>query len=92
MVRTTTTGVVVFRCACGKTVPGTADDVRIFGESLTRAANTSLYDRLLRSAAEDPVNQQVARPCADCGLDRQSQIRIGDAETIVYVCSCGKRS
>jgi hypothetical protein len=89
MVRDPSSGVVVFRCPCGVEEPGTPEDARIGGAVLGAGETTEMYRRLIQTAPFDRTNQLVKRPCRGCGLDYMTQIRVGDAEVIVYKCDCG---
>jgi hypothetical protein len=71
-------------------VQGSAADARISGEVLGAGETTTMYRGLIRTAAFDRTNQQVMRACVSCGLDYMTQIRVGDAEAIVYKCKCGR--
>jgi DNA-directed RNA polymerase subunit M/transcription elongation factor TFIIS len=85
----TDTGVVVFRCSCGAERAGEPEDARIAGELLTAGEVTEMYGPLIRNAPFDRTNQLVKRDCPECGRDYMSQIRVGEAEVIVYKCKCG---
>ena len=90
MVRNTSTGLVVFECPCGVEEPGTPEDCRIGGALLGAGGTTEMYRKLIRTAPIDRVNQLVERFCPACGLDYMTQIRVGDAEVIIYKCKCGR--
>lgn len=89
MRRDVATGAVVFKCACGHEEKGGPADARLFGETLKAEATEDKYRRLIRGAAHDRVNQQVAQECPRCGLDFLTQLRVGAQEVVVHVCSCG---
>jgi predicted RNA-binding Zn-ribbon protein involved in translation (DUF1610 family) len=83
-------GAAVFRCACGAAVAGAPADARVGGAVLGAGETEGMYHNLIRTAAFDPTNQRVARWCPACGLDYVVQIRIGESETVVYKCKCGR--
>lgn len=89
MVRDFSTGAVVFRCACGEEKKGAPEDARTAGAVLGASETAAMYGQLIRTAAGDRTNQLVLRDCPECGLDYMFQIRVGDAEVIVYKCKCG---
>lgn len=89
MVRDTTAGAVVYRCPCGAEEKGAPADARVGGATLEARETTALYGPLIRSAPSDRTTQLVRRNCPRCGLDHMCQIRIGDAEIVVYKCKCG---
>ncbi len=89
MVRDFGSGAVVFRCACGAEQKGTPEDARTAGAVLGASETAAMYGPLIRTAASDRVNLLVPRDCPRCGLDYMTQIRVGDAEVIVYKCKCG---
>lgn len=85
------TGQVIFKCAkCGVHKNGAPEDARVFGALLSAGAETrEMSKQLIATAGQDRVNQLVPRPCPDCGLDYMAQVRVGDAEVIIYKCKCG---
>ncbi len=89
MIRDPSTGAIVYRCACGFEEPGTARDARIIGATLDAGETTEMYRRLIQTAPFDRTNQLVNRTCEMCGVDYMVQIRVGDAEIIIYKCKCG---
>jgi DNA-directed RNA polymerase subunit M/transcription elongation factor TFIIS len=89
MIRDPSSGAVVFRCPCGTEEAGGPEDARVFGYVLGAGETTEMYRLLIRTAAHDRTNQLVHRSCPECGLDYMTQIRVGDAEVIVYKCKCG---
>ena len=89
MVRDPSTGVVVFRCPCGTAEQGTPEDARVGGSVLGAGETTEMYRRLIQTAPFDRTNQLISRTCRNCGLDYMTQIRVGDAEVIIYKCKCG---
>jgi predicted RNA-binding Zn-ribbon protein involved in translation (DUF1610 family) len=89
MVRDPSSGSVVFRCPCGVEEKGDPSDARVSGAVLGAGETTEMYRRLIQTAPYDRTNQLVRRPCPDCGLDYMVQIRVGDAEVIIYKCKCG---
>lgn len=89
MMRDTSSGVVVFRCACGAEEPGDPADARIASVILGVSETIEMYDNLIRSAPFDRTNQRVKRNCDECGLDYMTEIRVGPAETPIYRCKCG---
>lgn len=89
MTRDPSSGRVVYRCACGAEEPGGPEDARVFGQVLGAGETTEMYRLLIKTAPFDRTNQLVARDCPNCGLDYMTQIRVGEAEVIVYKCKCG---
>ncbi len=89
MIRDPSSGAVVFRCPCGIEEPGRPEDARIGGAVLGAGETTEMYRRLIQTAPFDRTNQLVRRSCPDCGRDYMTQIRVGDAEVIIYKCKCG---
>jgi DNA-directed RNA polymerase subunit M/transcription elongation factor TFIIS len=89
MIRDPSSGAVVFRCACGTEEAGGPEDARVFGVVLGAGETTEMYRLLIKTAPFDRTNQIVARACPECGLDYMTQIRVGDAEVIVFKCKCG---
>jgi predicted RNA-binding Zn-ribbon protein involved in translation (DUF1610 family) len=89
MVRDPSSGSVVFSCPCGHEEKGAPEDARIAGGVLGAGETTEMYRRLIQTAPYDRTNLLVRRLCPDCGLDYMVQIRVGDAEVIVYKCKCG---
>jgi hypothetical protein len=91
MVRCTTSGEIVFTCPCGEKVKGGPYDARVGGIVAGSSETTDLYQRLIRSAPHDPVNQNVrCPPCPDCGRDYVAQLRISQAEVVIHRCKCGR--
>jgi DNA-directed RNA polymerase subunit M/transcription elongation factor TFIIS len=89
MIRDPSSGAVVFRCPCGVEEKGADVDARVSGVVLGAGETTEMYRRLIQTSPHDRTNQLVKRPCPDCGRDYQVQIRVGDAEVIIYKCKCG---
>ncbi len=92
MVRSTSTGTVVYLCYCGTEVKGTPADARIAGGILHAGETEEMYKRLIQNAPHDRVNKQVYRDCPKCGLDYMAQIRVGTREVVVWACKCGYRA
>lgn len=89
MVRNTLSGFVVFSCPCGVEEKGTAADACVIKVSLDVQETTDMYHNLILRAPFDRTNQLVERICPKCGLNYMVQIRVGDAEVIIYKCKCG---
>jgi DNA-directed RNA polymerase subunit M/transcription elongation factor TFIIS len=89
MDRRTADGAVVYVCSCGQETPGAPEDARVAGEDLGAGEITSMYEALIRNAPHDPAIQLVARGCPDCGRDYMAQLRVGEAEIIIFRCKCG---
>lgn len=89
MRRRTASGKVVYWCPCGVEEPGDASDARIGGNVLGAGQTPMIYYHLIRTASFDRTNQLVERQCPNCPLDYMTQIRVGDAEIIIYTCKCG---
>jgi len=89
MVRDPSTGSVIYRCPCGTEEKGDPIAARVSGAVLGAGETTEMYGRLIQTAAQDRTNQRVLRNCPDCGRDYMVQIRVGNAEMIVYKCKCG---
>ena len=92
MYRDTSSGTVNFICFCGVREEGGAGDARISGAVLNAGEDEEMYQRLIRNAPNDRVNQLVARDCTECGLDYMTQIRVGSREIVIWVCKCGHSS
>jgi DNA-directed RNA polymerase subunit M/transcription elongation factor TFIIS len=92
MARDTSSGKVVFVCACGAELPGAPEDACISTVAQGAEQTTALYESLIRNASKDRTNQLVARDCPQCGLDYMTQVRVGEQEIIVYTCKCGYRA
>ena len=91
MVRDTSSGAIVFTCPCGERVRGGPLDARVGGLVVGTSETTDLYQRLIRSAANDPVNQIVlSPPCPDCGRDYATQLLISSAKIVIRRCKCGR--
>ena len=93
MRRNPASGEVVFICtSCLTEEKGSAMDARISGAVYGAAGTTEMYRRLIETAPYDRTNQIVQRDCPECGLDYAVQIRVGDAEVIIYKCKCNYES
>ena len=93
MRRNPASGEVVFICtSCLSEERGGPADARISGAVHGAAETVEMYRRLIEPAAFDRANQVVRRDCPECGLDYAVQIRVGDAEIVIYKCKCGRES
>ena len=93
MRRNPASGEVVFICtSCGTEEKGSAADARISGAVHGAAETTEMYRRLIETAPYDRTNQIVYRDCPECGLNYAVQIRVGDAEVVIYKCKCNYES
>jgi ribosomal protein L37AE/L43A len=91
MARDTLSGAVVFKCYCGIQVDGGPEDALIAGDILRSGGTSDMYQRLIRNAPYDRVNQQVAQAdCPDCGRDYCTQVILPPNEIVVWVCRCGR--
>lgn len=82
---------ITFQCpTCGETVKPSADDSLIFRPTGQKEDASILYQGIIRSAARDRVNAQVAKECPECGLDYMTLIRVGQEESVIFKCKCGK--
>lgn len=90
MARDPSSGRVVFRCLCGVEEAGTPADARVGGGVLGASETTEMYHRLIQTAPFDRTCQLVRRPCPDCKRDYMAQVRVGEAEVIIYRCKCGR--
>ena len=91
MARETSSGAVVFSCgSCQARVAGSKEDSLVASATLGASQTLAMYANLVRSAAADRTNQIVLKACTGCGRDYMYQIRVGDAEVIIYKCKCGK--
>jgi len=88
MIRDPSSGSVNFRCPCGTEEKGDASDARVGGGVLGAGETAEMYSCLIAKAPYDRVNQLVGRLCPACGLDYMVQIRVGDAEMVIYRCKC----
>ena len=93
MLRSMATGATTFKCtSCLREEKGGAMDARVSGGVQGAAEMTEMYRRLIETASFDRTNCLVRRDCPKCGLDYAVQLRIGDAEVIIYKCKCGHES
>lgn len=93
MLRNMATGSTTFKCTtCLREEKGSAADARVSGAVHGASETTEMYRRLIETASHDRTNQLVRRDCPDCGLDYAVQLRIGDAEVVIYKCKCGHES
>jgi DNA-directed RNA polymerase subunit M/transcription elongation factor TFIIS len=82
---------IEFRCTvCSAIVKGDEYDAHIRTDFPGAEETTLMYSRFIDVAAHDATNQQVARKCK-CKLDYMTLIRIGENESIMYVCKCGHK-
>ena len=89
MRRNPASGEVVFLCtSCLIEEIVAAADARVSGAVHNAAETTEMYRRLIETAPFDRTNQIVRRDCPVCGLDYAVQIRVGDAEVVIYICKC----
>ena len=89
MSRDPSSGSVVFQCPCGVNEPGGPIDARMGGEVFGSTDTAEMNRRNIKTAAFDRTNQLIRRNCLECGMDVMTQIRIGDAEIVILVCTCG---
>jgi len=89
MPRSIATGAVVFLCPCGAEERGDPMDARLGGRVFGAGETRDMYGFIIKTAPQDRTNQRVRRDCPSCGSDYMIQVRVGDAEVIVYVCECG---
>ena len=90
MTKDASSGYIIFRCYCGAEEKGDPEDARVSGALVGVGETIELYRTLIRGAAYDRVNQLVRKsPCVECGLDYQTQIRLGKSEIVIYKCKCG---
>ncbi len=92
MNRNPSSGYVVFSCPCGVEEKGEPVDARLNGKVLGAGETSEKYRLLIGTASFDRTNQLVNRDCPACGLDYMTQIRVGNAEIIIYTCKCGYES
>jgi DNA-directed RNA polymerase subunit M/transcription elongation factor TFIIS len=90
MRRETATGAVVFRCYCGRAEKGAPEDARLASLVMGSTETTEMFRRLIDSAPHDRVNQQMRRLCRGCGRDYMTLVRVGESETTIYKCQCGR--
>jgi hypothetical protein len=91
MKRVCASGTVVYRCACGQEEKGDPADARIGGGSVGSSNAEDTFRLLIRNAPFDRTNKVVKRDCKDCGLDYMTQLRLGEAEMVIYRCKCGRQ-
>jgi DNA-directed RNA polymerase subunit M/transcription elongation factor TFIIS len=90
MARSASAGYIIFKCRCGAEMKGDPEDARVSGALVGAVETPELFGRLISGAASDRVNQLVLKPpCVECGLDYQTQIRLGKSEVVIYRCKCG---
>lgn len=88
--RVTTTGTLHFECpVCRAVYPGRPEDAHIDGYVGGGGETAAMFAKPIANAARDPTTQQIKRDCRSCGLDVMGLVRVGDSETIVFVCDCG---
>ena len=84
-----TSDVVSFKCKCGRIEYGSAEDVRIFGNSSDDGG--SKYSTFISNSSFDPTTIKVKRQCSKCPLDYMTQIQIGPNNDVIYTCKCGNK-
>lgn len=89
--RNTNSGEVMFNCTCGEVYKGNPSDTLISEVYLETENSTLKYNTMLDLAAGDMTNKIVRRKCPGCNLDFMKIVRIGNRETVIYICDCGKR-
>lgn len=82
---------VYFECSCGSTRPGTAADRVVVSSGQQGTARSERYDALLLNAPFSRTMKRVDIPCDKCGLPYMTQVRAGDEEMIIRVCTCGRK-
>lgn len=85
-------GKVFFTCpSCDATVERGGEARLMSSGGVTHAAGREKYQTFLRVAAFSPANLRVARECEGCGLPYMTLVRVGEEETVFFVCTCGRR-
>lgn len=86
---TSAQGTIIFQCRCQLSVEGNPEDTLMASGQLETTADTSsIHSAFVEAAAYDPAGNIVKKDCPNCGLDFMTMIRIGIAQTTIYVCSC----
>lgn len=89
MKRNPASGSVTFFCSsCLTEEKGDPADARVSGAVHGASETTEMYRQLIETAASDRTNQLVHKDCPKCGLNYMVQIRVGDAEVVIYKCKC----
>jgi hypothetical protein len=92
MTRNINSNQIEFKCFCGRTERGNPWDVRIAGDVLHAGDTEIMYQKLMKSAAHDPVNKKVMKQCPKCPLDYMTQIHVGSRKVVIWLCKCGYNS
>ena len=87
----TTEGDLVFKCKCGKIYPSDPDDSLRYEEILDVSKSTDKYKIFIDNSAFDPTGNKVLIPCKECNMPYLTLIYIGEQETAMYTCTCGKK-
>jgi DNA-directed RNA polymerase subunit M/transcription elongation factor TFIIS len=81
-------GTISFICSCAVEQLGTPADTLIHEEHLgpTDVAHREVF---IENSAHDPAGSVIMKDCPQCGLDFMTLIRVGQAESVIYTCTCG---
>lgn len=87
----TSTGELIFHCACGKPFKSVPEDTLRSEEYLEVVELRQKYEVFIKNSAFDPAGKKVAIECTKCFMPYLTLIYIGSSETPLYTCTCGQR-
>jgi DNA-directed RNA polymerase subunit M/transcription elongation factor TFIIS len=81
---------IQFKCVCGYSEPGTAEDTLRAEGFLESSESAARYEVMIDNAPFDQAAFRVYKDCPGCGLNYMAQVNIpGDMS--YYTCDCGKK-
>jgi hypothetical protein len=85
-----TDDVVRFKCTCGTTIQGSANDALIKSFSAgNEQIMTQINQQLVKNSTYDRTNNIIPVPCTKCGLPYKTQVKIGEDDIImIALCKC----
>ena len=81
-------GSISFICSCLTEQPGIPADTLIYEEFLG-PVDVAHREVFIENSPYDPAGAVIKRDCPQCGLDFMTLIRVGQAESVIYTCTCG---
>ena len=87
----TSTGNLVFRCRCGKLFNSTPEDTLRFEEYMESSESKEKFQTFIDNSAFDPAGMKVNKTCKNCYMPYLTMIYVGNSETPLYTCVCGKK-
>lgn len=81
-------GNISFICSCLLEQAGKPEDTLIYEEFLG-TVEVAQREIFIENSPYDPAGLVVLKDCPDCGLDFMTLIRVGQAENVIYTCTCG---